>query len=106
MDWPPWRGRGENAFGENSRKCPPSRLTYPKLLLHCSNGLPAIAPHILTSSSNHPIISTDMVADLLALLSPRQVEELEQAVSALFDHGSNKACLEDGEEVDGGRTAE
>jgi hypothetical protein len=44
-----------------------------------------------------------MVADLLALLSPRQVEELEQAVSALFDHGS---CLEDGEEVDGGRTAE
>lgn len=66
---------------------------------------------ILTSSSNHPIISTDMVADLLALLSPRQVEELEQAVSALFDHGSfdhgsNKACLEDGEEVDGGRTAE
>jgi len=47
-----------------------------------------------------------MVADLLALLSPRQVEELEQAVSALFDHGSNKACLEDGEEVDGGRTAE
>lgn len=104
MDWPPWRGRGENAFRENSRKCPPSRLTYPKLLLHCSKWASPI--RILTSSSNHPIISTDMVADLLALLSPRQVEELEQAVSALFDHGSNKACLEDGEEVDGGRTAE